>query len=154
MNKRTPEYQAWLGMRSRCNNPKEKSWPDYGGRGIKVCDEWMNDFSAFYSHIGPKPTKSHTIDRINNDGDYEPGNVRWATRTEQNLNRRKYKHTKLKTHCPSGHEYTPDNTWVQPSSGARRCRECLNERARLFRLSHPDDISSISRSKRVNHEPV
>lgn len=85
---RTPEYQAWGAMKTRCLNPQSSSWPNYGGRGIKVCDRWMHNFPAFLEDVGPKPGPHYSLDRIDVDGDYEPGNVRWATRTEQNRNRR------------------------------------------------------------------
>jgi hypothetical protein len=84
----TPEYAIWRTMRQRCSNPNSQRWKDYGGRGIRVCDEW-NSFAVFFSHIGPRPSLNHSIDRINNDGHYEPGNVRWATDFEQQQNTRK-----------------------------------------------------------------
>ena len=84
----TPEYAAWIGMKHRCYNPNAIRFESWGGRGISVCDEWLKDFVAFYEHIGPRPEKGYSIDRINNDGDYEPGNVRWATAYEQTHNRR------------------------------------------------------------------
>lgn len=76
--------------RKRCEDPKNKAWYLYGGRGIKVCAAWSGrgGFAAFVNHIGPKPTPQHTLDRIDNDRDYEPGNVRWATYKEQARNRR------------------------------------------------------------------
>lgn len=86
---KTPEYSAWRAMLLRCNNPNNHNYHNYGGRGIKVCDEWQDSFTNFYKHIGKKPNKTLTLDRIDNDGNYEPGNVHWATRTEQNRNRRK-----------------------------------------------------------------
>jgi hypothetical protein len=83
---KTPEWDIWSAMRGRCNNPGDKRFADYGGRGIKVDDSWR-DFSNFYRDMGPRPTPDHSLDRINNDGNYEPGNVRWATRKEQQRNR-------------------------------------------------------------------
>lgn len=84
----TPEYKCWQGMLKRCFNPADRNYHLYGGRGITVCAEWRTDFPAFFAHVGQKPTSKHTIDRKNSDGNYEPGNVRWATRKEQARNRR------------------------------------------------------------------
>lgn len=84
----TPEYQAWHNAKNRTTNPNVPVWPNYGGRGITMCDEWLNSFEAFFEHIGPKPGPGYSLDRIDNDGNYEPGNVRWATRTDQNRNQR------------------------------------------------------------------
>lgn len=81
------EYRAWLEMKRRCNKPNSPGYHRYGGRGIKVCDEWVKDFQAFFRYIGPKPSPTHSVDRIDPDGNYEPGNVRWATPKEQANNR-------------------------------------------------------------------
>lgn len=82
----TPEYIAWGSMVKRCTNPKARRYERYGGRGIRVCDRWLSSFAAFYGDMGRKPTPSHQLDRIDNDGDYEPGNVRWATPRDQARN--------------------------------------------------------------------
>lgn len=83
------EYQAWRNMLNRCHNPADPGYPRYGGRGIIVCDEWRNDFSAFYRYVGDRPSDAHSIDRIDNDKGYEPGNVKWSTKQEQQRNFRK-----------------------------------------------------------------
>lgn len=84
----TPEYRAWQQMRQRCSNRRHVEWRNYGGRGICVCKEWDQSFQAFYEHVGPRPSSQHSLDRIDNDGNYEPGNVRWATASEQRRNQR------------------------------------------------------------------
>jgi len=76
-------------MNDRCLNINNQYYYNYGGRGIIVCDRWLNSFENFYADMGPKPTNDHSIDRYpNGDGNYEPGNCRWATSREQNNNRR------------------------------------------------------------------
>lgn len=82
----SPEYSIWAGMLQRCNNPYKTEYKYYGGRGIKVCSEW-HTFENFYRDMGPRPSVTHSLDRIDCNGDYEPGNVRWATAFEQWQNR-------------------------------------------------------------------
>lgn len=125
----TPEYRAWLAMQQRCYYGKSKVYHNYGGRGIRVAEEWRGEggFERFLERVGPKPTPQHTLDRYpDNNGNYEPGNVRWATHVEQSANRRpRTRHPK--SHCPQGHEYTPENSAVY-GNDYRRCRTCARER--------------------------
>lgn len=85
---RIPEYTSWSAMLSRCYNPKAPYFPAYGGRGINVCPEWRASYAAFLQDMGRKPSPDHSLDRIDNSKGYEPGNCRWATKSEQSNNRR------------------------------------------------------------------
>jgi hypothetical protein len=84
-------YKVWQSMKTRCTNPRSRVYDRYGGRGITICEQWLASFENFYADMGDPPTSKHTIDRVNNNGNYEPTNCRWATYTEQNRNRRKPK---------------------------------------------------------------
>ncbi|MEX0779226.1 MAG: hypothetical protein WD037_05805 [Balneolales bacterium] len=97
---KTTEYNIWNGMIRRCTNPKNKDYNRYGGRGIKVCTRWRNSFELFYSDMGDRPSLNHSIDRIDNNGNYELSNCKWSTWEEQNKNKRLPK--KIKTNT-SGH---------------------------------------------------
>ncbi len=84
------EYIKWSSMKVRCAEYSKKAYPGHAGKGVKICQRWLDSFSNFYDDMGPIPSPSHSIDRIDNDGCYEPGNCRWATKSQQSINKGLY----------------------------------------------------------------
>ena len=113
-------YRIWVAMRTRCNNPNTLAYPNYGGRGIKVCPEW-DDFSVFLRDMGECPP-GLSIERRDNNGRYEKSNCYWADALTQRLNQRK------RTHCPQGHPYVPGNIDYRGRQFCRPCRSAHNHR--------------------------
>lgn len=98
--KELPLYKCWDSIIQRCTNPNSHNYRLYGGRGISICAQWRHDFQAFYDHVTKLPdfqTKGYSLDRIDTNGNYEPSNVRWATKTEQSRNRRVGRYIRLVT---------------------------------------------------------
>jgi len=83
----TPEHVAWKHMKDRCYNPRSQRYDRYGARGIRVCERWRRSFVKFYEDLGPRPSPAHSLERLDNDGNYEPSNVMWALRDRQNNNK-------------------------------------------------------------------
>src|SRR5687768_14352002 len=108
---RSRARDRWRQMIRRCTDPSSPDWPNYGSRGITVCDRWL-DFDTYYADVGPCPEPGLTLDRVDNDGNYEPGNWRWATRAEQTANRRLLgNQTSTVTACIHGHPFDEANTY-------------------------------------------
>ena len=126
--RRTPTYQSYRSMLERCSRPRHPSWHRYGGRGIIVCDRWNptrgGGFANFLADMGERPA-GLTLDRIDNDGNYEPGNCRWATPKAQQRDHPR------KSHCVNGHPLVGENVYLRPDNGKRQCRAC--GRARRLR---------------------
>lgn len=85
-----PEYRIWIAIRARCNNSRHSAWKYYGGRGIRVCEEWDSSFEQFFRDMGKRPTEKHSIDRTNVNGNYESSNCRWVTSKVQGRNKRNH----------------------------------------------------------------
>lgn len=110
-----PEYQCWHNMVSRCTDPNNRSWSSYGGRGIRVCDRWSRSFESFLSDMGVRPTPGHSIDRIDNNGHYEPRNCRWATRAMQLSNTRAAERSKTLPRIPSAEDIAAAAKHIRPT---------------------------------------
>lgn len=126
--RKTAEFRAWTAMKTRCYNSNDKRYDCYGGRGIKVCDEWLGSYEAFLAHVGRRPSNAHSLDRFpDTNGNYEPGNVRWATQKEQQRNR--------------------TNNFSVPIGGVERC---ASEWAEISGLSP----NTITRRFRAGHREM
>lgn len=120
-----PLYATWSKMKSRCNNKRGKDYFYYGARGVKVCSRWNKSFLLFLKDMGEKPTKQHSLDRVNNNGNYSPRNCRWATVQQQVENARPF------FQCKNGHKWTPETTRYgktkKSGNKIRMCKICYKE---------------------------
>lgn len=122
-----PEYKTWHMMVQRCTNPNNDGYGDYGGRGIKVCDRWLN-FEDFYADMGDRPSLKYSLDRIDNNGNYEPSNCRWATQTDQSRNQR------LRIDNTSGHK------GIRWESRRSKWRTYINVNGKQIFIGHFDSL--------------
>lgn len=118
IHNRTPEYQAWLNMKRRCYNPNDDRYESYGGSGVKVCEQWKDDYRAFLADMGRRPSPDHSLERLNVYGDYEPSNCTWILNAEQQRNQRKTKLT------PEGVELIRD--WLDKGFTQQAIADTLN----------------------------
>lgn len=134
----TPEFDAWNSMIARCKNVGNPQYPDYGGRGIVVCERWRNSFAAFFEDMGSRPD-GLSLDRVDNSGNYEPENCRWATRQQQSFNQRPRK-VKGK---PSGH----CGVWWNPKQNLWQVSLCIHGKThRLGKFSDLDEAIAARKS--------
>ena len=134
----TPEYRSWAAAKTRCYNPAYSKYPRYGGRGIVMCERWRDSFARFFEDMGRRPSKRHTLDRRNNDGNYEPGNCRWATPKQQ---------AKNKTHGRSLRKLTDHQILeIREQLKSNSCRSL----APIYGVSRTS-ITNIARGKTWKH---
>ena len=140
---KSPEYHVWTTMKQRCENPKVRSYPHYGGRGITVCDRWRDSFEAFYEDMGPRPTPEHSIERDDVNGNYEPGNCRWATLIEQHNNKRNNVYL------------TIDGETLTIGQWARRTRQAMTRIHHRVKLgwSDRDSVFGLPNGRKYNTLP-
>ena len=142
----TPEHRVWIDMRTRCRNPNCASYPNYGGRGITICERW-DDFALFLEDMGERPGPGYSIERRDNDSHYGPDNCYWATRLEQSRNRRKPQFRKPRGKSPFGFR-TPNtpNYYIQGKPG--RYRLCITLRqGHMYRRRFTDlDKALVARA--------
>lgn len=132
---RTAEYRAWVSMKQRCYNPRSSGFPDYGGRGIGVCDEWLDSFDRFFADMGSRPSDTHSLDRIDVNGDYCASNCRWATKDVQSQN------TRIQKRNSTGHR------GVKRASGAYRVDISVNgSTLYLGRYSSLEDAVAVRKA--------
>lgn len=135
---KTAIYSVHNAMMNRCYNPKNPAYKNYGGRGIKVCDRW-HDVQNYIQDIGARPSPEYSIDRIDNDGNYEPDNIRWATNAEQNQNRRQFRtvngHKKPKTTTYFGVAYLESRS---------KFRADITYNKQSYFLGHYDDVEQAA----------
>jgi hypothetical protein len=129
---RIDEYRIWASMKNRCHNPRDQGYAGYGGRGIQVCPRWRDSFENFIADMGRRPSKKHSIDRIENAGDYEPSNCRWATWKEQNNNLRTNRLLTLRGTTKTIHQWA-DEKGVDAKTLDARLRDGWSVEATLTR---------------------
>jgi len=134
------EYKIWENMKQRCYNRNNTRYSYYGGRGIVICDKWLDSFEVFYKDMGERP-EGMTIDRINNDGNYEPTNCRWATRTEQNINK-KYKSAISR------------NVYKSPVSPHRPYTVKISRHYKVYYLGHYKTVKEAIKARDAWKEPA
>lgn len=139
---RTPEYRVWQQLRQRCQNPRDPSFANYGGRGIAVCERWSVSFQAFIDDMGERPSPRHSIDRIDNDGPYAPQNCRWTEMRVQLRNRRTNNRLTFRGRTQTVTDWAAELGIAAPTLDARLARGWSVEKA----LTTPGETSSRKKS--------